>query len=212
MEAKENRLATRKDERLRQIGAKVDCRIDGFKRHARMGAVNLWEAGRLLNEAKALAGHGRWLPWLQERGIETRQAQYMMRAARELSREEVELAGSIRGAWSARRQGQIRNVSYLPEADGEDVADDAVPYRDAEWRERFRAYLAESGGKVALAWDDGAFAQWWLEGAGVRAMTDEEFVAAAMRTFSWGTEDVGPDGISDAGARRFEAWLDVADS
>lgn len=181
------------DDELRKLGEKVDCRLDGFKRHARMGAVDLWEAGKLLNAAKALAGHGTWLPWLAQRCIEKRQAQYLMKSARELTREEVELAGSIRGAWSTRRQGQIRNVAHLPEADTGTVEEvDAVPYGDPEWREAYRAscmMLAYPGGMTeteaaALAWNDHAFRQWWIEGTTLRNMTDAEFAGAVEETIA----------------------------
>lgn len=179
-----------RDAELRAIGAKVDCRLDGAKRHARAAAVDLWEAGRLLIEAKPLAGHGRWLPWLAERGLEARPAQYLMKAARELTRDEVELAGSIRAAWRARR-GQIRNGSYLPDAEVDDADPaDGVPSGDREARAAHVGYLMagvkagimDTDTAAALAVDDVAFAQWWAEGEPIRAMSEAEFWAAVERT------------------------------
>lgn len=47
----------------------------------RKTVAEVWEQGRDLTEAKALVGHGHWLPWLKERRIARRTASHYMRIA-----------------------------------------------------------------------------------------------------------------------------------
>ena len=115
--------------------------------------------------------------------IGERQAQRFMRVAREHTLEGVEELGSVDAA--------LRAIAAPAKAtSSSDLGiDDGVPYRDPEAREAFREscmLLAVPGGlspsqAAALSWNDGAFRQWWLEGAPIRNMTDQEF-ERCMRT------------------------------
>jgi hypothetical protein len=50
--------------------------------HQRRSLEDAMKAGALLIEAKALVGHGGWLPWLKTTGVPERMAQRYMRLAR----------------------------------------------------------------------------------------------------------------------------------
>src|SRR5262245_32261201 len=71
----DNRLPVLADE-VRQAHAAAKTALSEAEGH-------MADAGDRLNEAKALVGHGGWLPWLEECGIPVRTAQRYMRLARE---------------------------------------------------------------------------------------------------------------------------------
>ena len=59
----------RVDLTLPQLEALVDKHFAAFQNFGRRTVEEAWQAGHYLNQAKALVGHGGWLPWLEERGI-----------------------------------------------------------------------------------------------------------------------------------------------
>jgi hypothetical protein len=63
------------DNRLAELATQV-------QRHMRRRTWEVIECGRLLIEAKALCGHGRWMPWLARTGFPPGRAARYMRAAR----------------------------------------------------------------------------------------------------------------------------------
>ena len=67
---------------LRDIGAAIDDRLANMTDYFRRGVDEAWRVGDLLNQAKALCGHGDWLPFLEERAIEAKSAQNYMMLAR----------------------------------------------------------------------------------------------------------------------------------
>jgi Protein of unknown function (DUF3102) len=67
---------------LDDLARRVNLAHEGALRSARTAIEYAIECGRLLTEAKALVGHGNWLPWLKENTIVSeRTAQRWMRFA-----------------------------------------------------------------------------------------------------------------------------------
>ena len=88
----------------------------------RMGVEGAIDAGRILTEAKALLPHGRWEPWLGERGIAPRTARrYMALHARGLTAQEVTDEGGVSAA--ARKTATM--------ADLDSMLEDVHDYTDA---------------------------------------------------------------------------------
>lgn len=65
--------------RLARLGEEIDCIICETERSITQAAIDI---GYRLIEAKALAAHGEWMPWLAERGINQRTANRAMDLAR----------------------------------------------------------------------------------------------------------------------------------
>jgi hypothetical protein len=96
--------------------------------HEISGAEKTIAAGKLLIEAKALAGHGAWLPFLTEAGVSARTAQrYMRLAASPLNATLVTHLGGITDAlafladWRMPEPGQALHVT-IGEGDDENFA------------------------------------------------------------------------------------------
>lgn len=72
----------------------------GRYRQRNLAAIEAYlEVGRKLNEAKPLAGHGNWLPFLERAGVGKHTAQRAMRIARAgLKNDTVQFLGGIRAA------------------------------------------------------------------------------------------------------------------
>jgi hypothetical protein len=67
---------------LADLAARIEAEHAAASEAARNHVEHAMLAGELLIEAKAQLGHGRWLPWLADRGIVERTAQLYMRLAR----------------------------------------------------------------------------------------------------------------------------------
>jgi DUF3102 family protein len=94
------------DNRLPVLAGEIRKAHAAAVEHQRRGLVEAMRAGDLLIEAKALAGHGNWLPWLQEHcQLSERTAQLYMRLAKNRSVIEAKSATvadlGIRGAIEA---------------------------------------------------------------------------------------------------------------
>ena len=87
--------------RLTEIDTELAKHAGAMVAAMRTTVTAAWHVGRLLLEAKELVGHGAWVPWLRERGIEERQAQRFTRVAREYTLEAVEELGSVDAALRA---------------------------------------------------------------------------------------------------------------
>jgi hypothetical protein len=71
---------------LDKLAHQIRAEHEGVLLHMRLGIEHAVSAGNLLIEAKDLAGHGNWLPWLEERcQMSERTAQLYMRLARHAS-------------------------------------------------------------------------------------------------------------------------------
>ena len=57
---------------------------ESAKMHVQGAGQNLLQLGQDMLDAKALLGHGQWMPWLQEIGQKPRTAENLMRLAREI--------------------------------------------------------------------------------------------------------------------------------
>jgi hypothetical protein len=78
---------------LADLAARIRAEHEASALSLRLGAEHAFHAGELLVEAKALVGHGQWLPWLRDHcGISERTAQLYMRCAK--NRAEIEAANA----------------------------------------------------------------------------------------------------------------------
>ena len=87
-----------------------------IRAHSRMAAESILQIGRDLMEAKQIAGHGGWLPFLQEIGFKPSTAENWMRLAREIE------PGS---ALAALPYSKALALLSLPPEEREDFARDA---------------------------------------------------------------------------------------
>lgn len=70
-------------ESLERLAAGIRQKCEEAEGHARSAVAAAREAGAMLIEAKGIAGHGNWLPWLAENcGMSERTAQGYMKLAR----------------------------------------------------------------------------------------------------------------------------------
>jgi hypothetical protein len=68
--------------RLPILAAEISAAHDAAIKAAESAVGHAIQAGQKLIEAKSLLGHGQWLPWLHQIGIEPRSAQRYMRLAK----------------------------------------------------------------------------------------------------------------------------------
>jgi hypothetical protein len=112
---------------LDDLARRINAEHDQVRNFAKAGLQRAIEAGRLLIEAKALVGHGNWLPWLQANcTVTARSAQTYMLVARQFTELDAAKCATVAHLSFRDALNQLSKAAIAVSAAGPEILEEAT--------------------------------------------------------------------------------------